>query len=271
MMHRPDVALLDDALDVSVLQRLLTTQTLGHPLHVLAETASTNDDVKQLAHQGAPEGTVVVAAQQTRGRGRQGRSFASPAGGLYLSVLLRPRVETSQLSQLTLVVAVAVAEALTTVTKLPIALKWPNDVEIHGKKVAGILTEAILRADVPPAVVVGIGINVHTTLAQFAPDLRQRITSLVLETGRPVARQQLIATLLARLECCYAAFQRDDTSHMHERWLHYGRIIGRQVRFTQGDTEATAVVLGLDTDGALLVRTEASAPQRVISGDVTFL
>jgi BirA family biotin operon repressor/biotin-[acetyl-CoA-carboxylase] ligase len=268
MMHGSDVGTGDDALDALALQRLLITKTIGRPLHVLAETSSTNDDVKQLAHQGAPEGTVVVAAQQLKGRGRQGRAFASPAGGVYLSVLLRPRVETSQLSQLTLVVAVAAAEALSAVTDLPIALKWPNDVEIHGKKVAGILTEAILRADAPPAVVVGIGLNVNTPLAQFSPDLRQRITSLAHEMGRPVARQPLIAALLARLEYAYEAFQREDMSHMHERWLHYGHIVGRRVRF---DGETTGTVLGLAADGALLVHTGASTLQRIISGDVTFL
>ena len=153
--------MIPDPLDAAILQRLLTTQTFGRTLHILAQTPSTNDQAKTLAAQGAPEGTVVIAEQQTQGRGRHGRTFVSPVGvGIYLSLLLRPSIETTRLPPLTLLVAVAAAEAIADVTSLPVGLKWPNDVEIHGKKVAGILTEAIMRIGQPPAVIIGIGINV---------------------------------------------------------------------------------------------------------------
>lgn len=261
-----------DALDATVLQRHLTTETLGRRLIVLPDTPSTNDDVKQLAMQGAPEGTVVVAEAQTQGRGRQGRSFASPAGvGIYLSVLLHPTVDMTQLPQLTLLVAVAVADALSEVTDLAIGLKWPNDVEVQGKKVAGILTETILRPGAPPAVVVGIGINVNTTLAQLPDDLHHRVTSLALAAGRPASRQRLIVVLLAHLEHLYNAFQQEGIGSIRQRWLQYGRIVGRRVRFSTGSSHEEGTVTGLDEDGALMVHTGSGDTQRVISGGVTFL
>ncbi|HEY7495277.1 MAG TPA: biotin--[acetyl-CoA-carboxylase] ligase [Candidatus Tectomicrobia bacterium] len=259
-------------LDASVLQRLLTTKTFGRTLHLLTHTASTNDDAKALAQRGAPEGTVVLAEHQTQGRGRQGRRFASPAGvGIYLSLLLRPHLDAARLPQLTLLVAVATAEALTEASALPICLKWPNDVEIHGKKVAGILTEAVMHMDQPPAVIIGIGINVNTSLAQFPHALQQRVTSLALAAGHPWSRHQLIVGLLMHLERLYDTFQQAGVAPILERWLHYGCIVGRRVRWSQAQEETTGTVRGLATDGALLVQLADGRLQRVISGEVVFI
>src|SRR5262252_5219111 len=240
-----------DILDLPALQRLLTTQTFGRTLHILPATTSTNDIVKALAQQGAPEGTVVLAEHQTRGRGRYGRTFASPAGvGIYLSLLVRPRIATIRLPQLTLAIAVATAEALVEYCVLPVRLKWPNDVEIHGKKVAGILSEAVLGAGASPVAIIGIGINVNTTLAHLPPELHQHVTSLALASGHPWPRLPLIALLLAHLERLYQAFQQGDRAPILQRWLHYGQIIGRQVRFTSEYSAGTGTVVGLDADGA---------------------
>src|SRR2546428_3537538 len=173
-----------DMLDRSALQRLLTTQTFGRTCYILPSTTSTNDIVKALAQRGAPEGTVVVAEHQTRGRGRYGRSFASPAGvGIYLSLLVRPQVDTILLPQLTLAIAVATAEALIESCALPVRLKWPNDVDIHGKKVAGILSEAGLGAGSSPVAIIWIWNNVNTTLKHLPPALPQHVTSLALAAG----------------------------------------------------------------------------------------
>jgi BirA family biotin operon repressor/biotin-[acetyl-CoA-carboxylase] ligase len=259
-------------LDATVLQRLLTTKALGRTLHILSQTPSTNDEVKTLATHGALEGTVVLAEQQTKGRGRQGRSFASPAGvGIYLSLLLRPPFEPSRLPQLTLLVAVATAETLSEISALNVGLKWPNDVEIHGKKVAGILTETLIRAGEPPAVIVGIGINVNTKLEQLPSVLHQHATSLALAAGHTFSRHQLIATLLAHLERLYHAFQHTGLASIRERWLHYGRIVGRRVRFSHVSTDKEGTVIGLDEDGALLVQAGNNTPQRLLSGNVTFI
>lgn len=261
-----------DVLDLPALQRLLTTHTFGRTGYILPSTTSTNDIVKTLAQQGAPEGTVVVAEHQTRGRGRSGRTFASPGGvGIYLSLLVRPQVETIRLPQLTLASAVATAEALVEYCALPVGLKWPNDVEIHGKKVAGILSEAVFGAGVSPVVIIGIGINVNTTLAHLPPELHQRVTSLALAAGHPWPRLPLMAVLLAHLERLYQVFQQGDIPSILQRWLHYGPIIGRQVCFTYESSAGTGTVVGLDADGALLVQHTDGRQQRLVAGEITFL
>ena len=261
-----------DPLAADSLQRLLTTETLGRVLHLRAQTTSTNDIAKQLARDGAPEGTVVLAEQQHKGRGRQGRSFASPAGvGIYMSLLLRPQVDLSRLSQLTLLAAVATAEAIAEVSCLSVELKWPNDVMIHDKKAGGILTESIFQTNLSPAAIVGIGINVNTALDQFPAELRYQVTSLALAAGRFVPRPQLIAAILGRLEPLYHIFQQQGLAPILPRWLHHGRIAGKPVRCNTERGIEEGVVLGLDEDGALLVRGRDNARLRVVSGEVIFL
>jgi len=297
-----------DVLDRPALQRLLTTHTFGRTLYILPATTSTNDSVKTLAQQGAPEGTVVVAEHQTHGRGRYGRTFASPMGvGIYLSLLVRPQVETLRLPPLTLAIAVATAEALVQYCALPVGLKWPNDVAIHGKKVAGILTEAVLvpcavntpqvphtahepgkpggtppnwrgncraqhlGAGVSPVIIIGIGINVNTTLEHLPPELHQHVTSLALASGHAWPRLPLIAVLLAHLERLYQVFHQGDIPSIVQRWLHYGSIIGRQVRFTYESSAGIGTVVGLAEDGALLIQHTDGRQQRLIAGEVTFL
>jgi len=261
-----------DVLDTSALQQLLTTHTFGRTVYILRSTTSTNDIVKDLAHHGAPEGTVVLAEHQTQGRGRHGRTFASPAGvGIYLSLLVRPQVDTRRLPQLTLAVAVATAEALAEYSALPVRLKWPNDVEIHGKKIAGILCEAVLSPAASPLVIIGIGINVNTALEHFPPELHQHVTSLALAAGHPWARLPLLAGLLAHLERLYQAFQQGDITPIRQRWLHYGQIIGRQVRCTDASGPGVGTVVDLDEDGALVVQNTAGVRRRLVAGEVLFL
>jgi BirA family biotin operon repressor/biotin-[acetyl-CoA-carboxylase] ligase len=260
-----------DRLDIATLQHALTTRVFGRTLRVLARTASTNDDLQVLAARGAPEGTVVLADQQTHGRGRQGRTFASPAGvGIYLSILLRPTIALEQLPQLTLVAAVAAADAITAVCGLSVTLKWPNDVEVGGRKVAGILTEAVLRTGEPAVVIIGIGINVNTTLAQLPPTLHDRVTSLALASGAPVSRPLLIIRLLSCLEDCYDTFYRAGMAAIILRWQQYGRLYGRTVQFSEGSDLQTGHAIGLDDDGALVVQKADGTRHRIISGEVTF-
>ena len=262
-----------DVLDPTSLQRLLTTQEFGHTMYILPSTTSTNDIVKDLAQRGAPEGTAVVAEYQTQGRGRHGRSFVSPAGvGIYLSLLVRPQTDIHRLPQLTLAVAVATAEALAEYSALSVRLKWPNDVEISGKKVAGILCEAVLNPLASPLVVIGIGINVNTALEQFPPELHQHVTSLALAAGHTWARMPLLALLLVHLERFYSAFQQGNITSVRQRWLHYGgQMIGRQVRFAPEPSAGVGTVLDLDEEGALLVQHADGTQHRLVAGEVLFL
>jgi BirA family biotin operon repressor/biotin-[acetyl-CoA-carboxylase] ligase len=242
-------------------------------MYILPSTTSTNDIVKDLAQHGAPEGTAVVAEYQTQGRGRHGRSFVSPAGvGIYLSLLVRPQADIHRLPQLTLAVAVATAEALAEYSALPIRLKWPNDVEISGKKIAGILCEAVLHPLASPLVIIGIGINVNTALEQFPPELHQHVTSLALAAGHPWARLPLLALLLAHVERLYGAFQQGNLASVRQRWLHYGgQMIGRQVRFAPEPSAGVGTVVDLDEAGALLVQHADGTRHRLVAGEVLFL
>ena len=262
-----------DVLDTTALQQLLTTQEFGRTMHILPSATSTNDIVKDLAQHGAPEGTAVVAEYQTQGRGRHGRSFVSPAGvGIYVSLLVRPQTDTHRLPQLTLAMAVATAEALAEYSALPVRLKWPNDVEIYGKKVAGILCEVVLRPVVSPLVIIGIGINVNTALEQFPPELHQHVTSLALAARHSWARLPLLALLMAHLERLYRAFQQGDITSIRQRWLHYGgQMIGCQVRFAPEPSAGVGTVVDLGEDGALLVQDVDGSQHRLVAGEVLFL
>ena len=260
-----------DPLEAGVLQRLLATRTLGRNLRVEARTASTNDIAKRLARDGAPDGTLVLADEQHRGRGRQGRSFSSPVGvGIYMSLLLRPRVPVSRLPQLTLVAGVAVAEAIEEVGSVPVDLKWPNDIMIRRKKAGGILTESVLQPDQSPVAVVGIGINVNTTLEQFPTALRERVTSLALAAGRFVPRLPTVAAVLGHFEPLYDTFQQSGLAPILPRWLRFGRVAGKRVRCSTEHGVEEGVALGVDEHGALLVRTAGNPRYRVLSGDVVF-
>ena len=271
-LARGEQPAISDPLEADVLKRLLATRTLGRNLHVEAQTDSTNDIARQLAVDGAPEGTVVLADRQLRGRGRQGRSFASPAGvGVYMSLLLRPQVEISCLPQLTLLAAVATAEAIEEVSSLPVELKWPNDFLIENKKAGGILTESVIQAGQSPVAIVGIGINVNTALNQFPPELREQVTSLALAARRLVPRLPVAAAVLGRFEPLYDAFQQEGLSPLLPRWLHYGRVAGRRVRCTTERGVEEGRALGLDVDGALLIRSRKNPRSRVVSGEVVFL
>jgi len=260
-------------LDAPSLQQLLTTHVFGRTLYILPSTTSTNDMVKDLAQHGAPEGTTVVAEHQTQGRGRHGRSFVSPAGvGIYVSLLVRPQGDPQRLPQLTLAVAVATAEALAEYSALPVRLKWPNDVEISGKKVAGILCEAVLHPVASPLVIIGIGINVNTVLEQFPPELHQHVTSLALAAGHTWARLPLLALLLAHLERLYRIFQQGHITLVRQRWLHYGgQMIGRQVRLAPEPSAGVGTVVDLDEDGALLIQHADGTQHRLVAGEVLFL
>lgn len=258
--------------DTPTLQQLLATSLFGQHLSVIDVTTSTNDVVKALARQGAPEGTVLIADHQTQGRGRYGRTFMSPPGvGIYLSLLLRPEGEVNCLPQLTLVMGIAAAEALVAYSALPVRLKWPNDLEIQHKKIAGILCEAVLSASSPPAVVIGIGINVNTTLEDLPVELHPHVTSLALAAGHPWPRGPLVAALLQHFERWYRVFQQGESATIVQTWLQYGPIIGRQVRYPHEPHIEPGVVLGLDDDGALRVQQPAGEQRRVIAGEVVFL
>ena len=225
--------------------------------------SSTNDVAAALAEGGAPEGCLVIADAQSAGRGRLGRTWASPPGaGLYVSVVLRP--ETPAIPLLTVAAGIAVAQGVEIVTGLRPDLKWPNDVFIDRRKVAGILAEGTLRY-----IILGIGINVMR--GSFPPDIAARATSLETELGRPVDRTALLVECLASFVEWYALLRGGDRAAVTRAWrARAGASLGRRVRWDGAGTQVDGVVEDIDIDGALIVRTPERT-LRVISGEVTWL
>ncbi len=200
--------------DFQPLQKL----PLGQPLIELAEATSTNDVLRELAGQGAAEGTAVVAGLQTRGRGRQHRPWHSPPGlGLYLSVLLRPPWPASDSGALALLAGLAVATALQRLGVPGVTLKWPNDVLAGGKKICGVLIEPALRGDHIEHAVIGIGVNVRHGTAAFPPELRATATSCAL-AGVDCTLAQARVAVLAALEGAYRRALRDGPASLYAAW-----------------------------------------------------
>ena len=237
------------------------TGSLGGPLVHLRETGSTNDRVRELALGGAPHGTVVVAEHQSAGRGRHGRTWSAPPGrSLTLSVLVRPQQAPMEL--LPLAVALAVCEACEAAAGLRCEIKWPNDVWIEGRKVAGILIEARPREG---WAVLGIGLNVDTAGGELAPELRETATSLRIATGGPVDREVALDALFERLAEWIGALGRPErvTDAFRERDALYGR----EIAWTQDSQRMTGAARGIDDDGSLVVFTD-SKEVRLDAGEV---
>lgn len=230
---------------------------------------STQRIARELARDGAPEGTVVVAETQTAGRGRLGRSWHSPPGlNLYLSIVLRPPLPPAEVPQLALVAGLAVADAVIATTALAAQIKWPNDVVIGDRKVAGVLTEMEAEMDGVHYAIAGIGVNVNATASTFPPELRDKATSLREALGRPVDRAGFTARLLADFEARYSRFLAQGLGAMRSDWEALSSLNGRVVTVAGPAGAMTGRVLGLDEDGAL--RLDAGGRvERIVAGEVT--
>jgi BirA family biotin operon repressor/biotin-[acetyl-CoA-carboxylase] ligase len=214
-----------------------------------------------LAAEGAPDGTAVVADTQVAGRGRRGRVWVDePGASLLVSVVLRPRLELARLPLLSLAAAVAVAETLVEVAGLAPRLKWPNDVLVGGRKIAGILLESRLGA--APLVVLGIGVNL--TQRAFAPALAGRATSVALETARPIDRERLLGVLLETLDRQRADLERGALAEVLQRWRSLADTLGRTVTID----DVHGVATDIDEVGALVVADGDGRRRLVFAGEV---
>ncbi|MBQ8683082.1 MAG: biotin--[Clostridia bacterium] len=230
----------------AILSRL-HTHAFGRPLTVVEETASTNTDLRQMAAEGAPEGSTLIANAQTGGRGRRGRSFFSPTGGIYLSTLLRPSSHARP-ELITSCAAVAAARAIERLCPLEVGIKWVNDLYIRRRKVCGILAEAGFTADGRmDYIVLGFGINVAPMV--MPPELEAIATSLGNE-GEPPQREALIAALLEEWEAAYATL---DTGDFLQESRRRSVVLGQAVTVIQGEASFPATATAITDDGHLLV------------------
>ena len=263
LIGQPDVLNADD-----LLSRLSVSRIVGRDIQVFQETSSTNDIAEKLARDGVAEGVTIFAESQTKGRGRLGRKWISPAGqGLWFSVLLRPQLPPNSVTQLTIAAATSVARAIRSQTGLAPQIKWPNDILLHGKKAVGILTELSAEVDRVRYVIIGIGVDVNVD--QFPTEVAGLATSLAHEAGRRFVRAEIAAAILSELDKDYGRVVRGEFAALAEEWERQCITLGRRVRIHIGDRVISGRAESLDNDGALLLRTDHGRLERIVGGDVT--
>lgn len=258
-----------------VWERMRVTGVLDeHRVHYFVETGSTNQVAMQLGRQGEPAGTLVVAESQDCGRGRLGRAWLSPPGqGLYFSMLLRPRLEPADLSKITLVAALAVCKAVEEVTGLAPGIKWPNDLLLAGKKFCGILTETgPLAVGKPTLVVLGIGLNVLTSLDLFPEELHAQVTSLAVAGGESLCRGELLAAIVRAVDIEVARLEQGEFASVLADWQRRDATLGKRLAWlTPAGKMVEGVSLGPDGNGILHVRDDSGAEYEVLTGDLTLV
>jgi len=251
------------------IQRGLATQRLGRRVHYFGEMDSTNVYAHQLAEEGAAEGEIVIAEGQTLGKGRLGRKWVSPPYlNLYLSVIVRPKLPPAHASQITLMSAVALAETVQSFIAFPPDIKWPNDIMVRGKKLAGILTESSCEGDRIRFMVLGIGVNLNFPPELMPETIQDRATSIMMVTRRPVDRGAFTCRLIQNLDRCYGDLEDRGFSLMARRWESFFSLRGKRVRVEMTDEKILGKALGIDTDGALLLEDDQGAVRRIVAGDV---
>lgn len=260
-----------DHLSVSDIQYGLDTKCIGRKIIFAEEVASTNTEAKRQALEGVPEGTVVIAEQQTGGKGRLARSFFSPKGkGLWFSVILRPKFPPQEAPHCTLMAAVAVARAMVVFGLQP-QIKWPNDLLYDNRKLVGILTEMSADVDHIDYVVIGTGINVNIMPEDFPEDIRDKATSLAIMKGEKIPRVQFLQEVLRAMDDLYAKVQEQGFAPVMQEWKQYNITLGKEVRVIGVRTGEVfyGKAIDIDADGALIVEKADGTQEHVLAGDVS--
>ena len=260
-----------DLLTPSEIKPLLKTKWMGKRIHHFQTIPSTNTEAYQLALRGAPEGEIVIAESQEKGRGRLGRHWVSPPFlNLYLSVILRPEIPPSQASLITLMAAVAVAEAIERFSGLHPVIKWPNDILVENRKVAGLLNEIHSETDRIHFVILGIGVNLNMEKELLPKEIRGLATSLKMETGKSVSRKEFVPCLLGALEKWYTLFLREGGKPVLDAWREKARLKGKPVKVTSFGETLLGRAVDIDAEGRLILETEKGERKRIVAGDVEY-
>jgi BirA family biotin operon repressor/biotin-[acetyl-CoA-carboxylase] ligase len=256
--------------NVDRLKEGLRTKWVGRKIFFRHSVDSTNNWAKELAKLGADEGTVAVAETQTAGRGRLERRWFSPKGGLWFSVVLRPKLETSETVKLVFVAGLAVAYVLRELYDLKAETKWPNDVLVNGQKVCGILSEMSTTEEKVNYAVLGIGINANFDTRKVLPkELRTSATSLENELGARINLDQLFKAMLEKLECIYDLFSDNGFATVLNEWKKHADFLGKRVEVRSGAEKLCGLAEDVDEDGSLIVKLDGGVTKRVFVGDVT--
>jgi len=258
-----------DKISANEIRLGLQTKVIGRTIHFEDQVTSTQKIAQGLASEGTPEGTIVVADQQTSGRGRMARAWYSPSGtGIWMSLIIRPNIPVSSTPQLTLLTAVAIVQAIEEVTPLKPDIKWPNDLLINGKKVVGILTELQAEADQVHSVIIGTGINVNQQESDFPDELKPIATSLFQESNKKVERSQLIQSILLKFENLYHLYLENGFRPIKLLWESYAISLNREITARTLNGSVKGKALGINEKGALLIESEEGNMIEIYSADI---
>lgn len=248
----------------------LITEWVGREVYYYSSVDSTNILAKKLAVQGAPAGTLVLAEEQTGGKGRLGRNWVSPFGkGLWFSLILRPPITPLDAPKIVTLAAVALQEGVADFTGLPVQIKWPNDLYLTKKKVAGVLVEMSGEMDTVNYLVIGIGINVNLAQEDFCQELQATATSLFLGKGEKISRLGLLQSILAKLEESYHLFMDGNYLLLVEKWRQASCTLGKEVKVTTPREVIEGTAVDFAADGSLLVLLKDGSSRQIMAGDVT--
>jgi BirA family biotin operon repressor/biotin-[acetyl-CoA-carboxylase] ligase len=227
---------------------------------------STNQTARLLAEHGAPEGTLVVAETQSRGHGRRGSEWVSPPGGLWFSFVLRPELSPDRAGALPVLMAVAIARTLWEVTGLPARIKWPNDVFVGGRKIAG----AMVTAAADGALVAGVGVNVNVLAGDLPAGGHYEATSVLVETGQPASRVELLASFLSAFEKRYLPPREPGQQALLDEWRELSLVLGEEVEATERGEALRGTVFGIEDDGGIVIRLADGTHRKLLpTSDVT--
>jgi len=247
----------------------LKTKIIGRSISAFRSVRSTNDLAAELAEKGAPEGTIVTAEEQTKGRGRLGRGWHSPAGaGIYVSIILKPRFKPDKAPGISIMTAIALADTVKKFCPGEVRIKWPNDILINGRKTAGILTELSADKNKINHIVVGVGINVNHRAEDFPEDLKNIATSLRRVNRKKVSRVELLKTFLYNFEREYKDYPKYQLKKSHDKIKRYSSLIGREIKIREGRNIVEGTAVDIDSSGRLIIERDGKTTP-IIAGEVT--
>lgn len=247
----------------------LNTKSLGQTIYYEETVPSTQKLAHQYAQNGAPEGTLVIADEQTEGRGRLMRNWhSSKRTGIWMSLILKPQLPPQRAPQFTLIAAVAVVQAIEEVWDLHPEIKWPNDILLNGKKVTGILTELQAESDKINSIIIGMGTNVNQTIEDFPQELHSIATSLAIEKGQMIPRSRLVQKILEKLELYYEIYMKEGFSPIKLLWEGYAISIGKEITARTITGEIKGKALGINDDGVLRIQDHSGHIHEVYSADI---
>lgn len=248
----------------------LRTQIIGKKMRYLEHTPSTISVGKQMCSESDPaklHGTVVIAEEQTGGVGRLGRAWVSPSGGIWVTIILKPRIPVDRVFMITMAGSIAVAKAIRKEFDLGALIKWPNDIFIGDKKVAGLLLELSAESDVIHYCLLSTGIDVNIPIGQFDPELRNLITSICIEVGHEVDRAAFLARILKEFEMRYQLIESGEYDAIIEEWKSISYTLEKRVQIHTLKNSFEGEAIDIDQFGALIVRKDSGKLERVIAGD----